>query len=149
MTIHSLKRSFAPRNIENQIRNLDPFQATNWNDACLKDRPTTDSFFFTRRVDPAQKSLSFVSQSVLHAEKVALATVSFSLAIFQRKSPRDPPPSHLQAAKFLIIFSSRSEIGRFSRTSILRASFTRPTMQMKLFLARPFDFPFQFLHCPS
>lgn len=145
MTIHSLKRSFAPRNIENQIRNLDPFQATN--DACLKDRPTTDSFFFTRRVDPAQKSLSFVSQSVLHAKKVA--TVSFSLAIFQRKSPRDPPPSHLQAAKFLIIFSSRSEIGRFSRTSILRASFTRPTMQMKLFLARPFDFPFQFLHCPS
>lgn len=145
MTIHSLKRSFAPRNIENQIRNLDPFQATN--DACLKDRPTTDSFFLTRRVDPAQKSLSFVSQSVLHAEKVA--TVSFSLAIFQRKSPRDPPPSHLQAAKFLIIFSSRSEIGRFSRTSILRASFTRPTMQMKLFLARPFDFPFQFLHCPS
>lgn len=145
MTIHSLKRSFAPRNIENQIRNLDPFQATN--DACLKDRPTTDSFFLTRRVDPAQKSLSFVSQSVLHAKKVA--TVSFSLAIFQRKSPRDPPPSHLQAAKFLIIFSSRSEIGRFSRTSILRASFTRPTMQMKLFLARPFDFPFQFLHCPS
>lgn len=138
MTIHSLKRSFAPRNIENQIRNLDPFQATN--DACLKDRPTTDSFFLTRRVDPAQKSLSFVSQSVLHAEKVA--TVSFSLAIFQRKSPGDPPPSHLQAAKFLIIFSSRSEIGRFPRTSILRASFTRPTMQMKLFLARPFDFPF-------
>lgn len=49
--------------------------------------PTTDSFF-TRRVDPSQKSLSFVSQSVLHAEKVPFATVSFSL--YFNESPGDP-----------------------------------------------------------
>lgn len=66
--------------------------------------PTTDSFF-TRRVDPSQKSLSFVSQSVLHAEKVPFATVSFSL--YFNESPGDPLLRIYIYAKFLIIFSLR------------------------------------------
>lgn len=107
-------------------------------------------FLFTRRVDPSQKSLSFVSQSVLHAEKVPFATVSFSLAIFQRKFPGPNPPGIPSFAftgckvSYYFLLGRKLEIGRFSRTSILDASFMRLTipwpLQMKLFLRFPSNF---------
>lgn len=139
---NNLKRSFTSGNIENQIRNLDPIQATNWTEWCASQR-----FLFYEK-SWSFSEISFIRVSIRVACRKSSLRYGFLFAIFQR-IPRRSPPSHLHAQSFLL-FSPCAEIGRFSRTSILDASFMhespRCPLQIRLFLARPFDSIFQFLH---
>lgn len=106
--------------------------------------PTTDSFF-TRRVDPSQKSLSFVSQSVLHAEKVPFATVSFSL--YFNESPGDPLLRiYTRKVSYYFLPARKSAGSRGRQFSMQVLCAPRCPLQIRLFLARPFDSIFQFLH---
>lgn len=106
--------------------------------------PTTDSFF-TRRVDPSQKSLSFVSQSVLHAEKVPFATVSFSL--YFNEFPGDPLLRiYTRKVSYYFLPARKSAGSRGRQFSMQVLCAPRCPLQIRLFLARPFDSIFQFLH---
>lgn len=122
---NNLKRSFTSGNIENQIRNLDPIQATNWIKwSSLKDSSYNRFLFYEKSWSFSE--ISFIRVSIRVACRKSSLRYYFLFAIFQR-IPRRSPPSHLHAQSFLL-FSPCAEIGRFSRTSILDASFMRPTM---------------------
>lgn len=119
-------------------------QQTGSNDPVSKIPPTTDSFF-TRRVDPSQKSLSFVSQSVLHAEKVPFATISFSL--YFNESPGDPLLRiYTRKVSYYFLPARKSAGSRGRQFSMQVLCAPRCPLQIRLFLARPFDSIFQFLH---
>lgn len=114
MTIHSLKRSFAPRNIENQIRNLDPFQATNWNDACLKDRPTTDSFFLRGELILLRNLFHSCLNPYCMRKKLPSLRFPFRSLYFNENPPGIPLPRIYRLQSFLL-FSPRARKSAGSR----------------------------------
>lgn len=102
---NNLKRSFTSGNIENQIRNLDPIQATNWTEWCASQRFLLQPIPFLREELILLRNLFHSCLNPCCMQK-KFPSLRFPFRYISTNPP-EIPSFAFTGAKFLIIFFLR------------------------------------------